>query len=115
MRYHLADIPLEIDPDTFRLGVTGHVEHPVSLSLAEIKALPGRDRDRGREPVLGQFPRLLRAAHGRRPAGQRCHGLRRWTGVPLKSVLDRAGVKAGAVQVTFDGMDGPVLPETRIS
>lgn len=39
-------------------------------------------------------------------------GCARWTGVPLKSVLDRAGVKPGAVQVTFDGMDGPVLPET---
>ena len=32
--------------------------------------------------------------------------------MPLKSLLDRAGIAPGAVQVSFDGMDGPVLPET---
>ena len=42
VRYHLADIPLEIDPEAFRLTVGGHVERPVALSLAELKALPGR-------------------------------------------------------------------------
>ena len=38
-------------------------------------------------------------------------GNARWTGVRLKDVLDRAGVKAGAVQVRFNGMDEPVVPE----
>ena len=33
-------------------------------------------------------------------------------GVPLKAVLDKAGVKAGAVEVAFTGFDGPVIPET---
>ncbi|MGC8170041.1 molybdopterin-dependent oxidoreductase, partial [Salmonella enterica] len=42
VRYHLADIPLEIDPEAFRLTVGGHVERPVALSLSELKALPGR-------------------------------------------------------------------------
>jgi hypothetical protein len=32
-----------------------------------------------------------------------------WTGVRLKDVLDRAGVKAGAVQVRFGGLDEPVV------
>lgn len=40
VRYHLADIPTEIDPDTFRLAVQGHVEAPVSLALADLKAMP---------------------------------------------------------------------------
>ncbi len=39
-------------------------------------------------------------------------GCARFTGVPLRMVLDKAGVKAGAVQVAFEGLDGPVLPET---
>ncbi len=39
-------------------------------------------------------------------------GCARWTGVPLKAVLDKAGVKAGAVEVAFTGLDGPVIPET---
>jgi DMSO/TMAO reductase YedYZ molybdopterin-dependent catalytic subunit len=38
-------------------------------------------------------------------------GNARWTGVTLKSVLDKAGIKAGAVQVRFNGMDEPVVPD----
>jgi len=38
-------------------------------------------------------------------------GNARWTGVRLKDVLDRAGVKAGAAQVRFNGMDEPVVAE----
>ena len=34
----------------------------------------------------------------------------RWTGIRLKDVLDRAGVKAGALQVRFGGLDEPVIP-----
>src|SRR5258707_5909183 len=33
-----------------------------------------------------------------------------WTGVRLKDVLDRAGVKTGAIQVRFGGLDEPVRP-----
>ncbi|TXN56327.1 molybdopterin-dependent oxidoreductase, partial [Methylobacterium sp. WL18] len=112
VRYHLADIPLEIDPDTFRLGIAGHVERPVSLSLAEIKALPGRTEIVAVNQCSGNSRGFFepRMAGGQLANG--AMGCARWTGVPLKSVLDRAGVKPGAVQVTFDGMDGPVLPET---
>ena len=39
-------------------------------------------------------------------------GNARWKGVPLKAVLDRAGVQAGAKQVVFGGMDGPVSDRT---
>jgi DMSO/TMAO reductase YedYZ molybdopterin-dependent catalytic subunit len=38
-------------------------------------------------------------------------GNARWTGVRLKDVLDRAGVKAGAVSVRFNGLDEPVMPD----
>jgi DMSO/TMAO reductase YedYZ molybdopterin-dependent catalytic subunit len=40
-------------------------------------------------------------------------GNARWTGVRLRDVLDRAGVKAGAVQVRFNGLDEPVVPDAR--
>jgi hypothetical protein len=39
-------------------------------------------------------------------------GNARWRGVPLKAVLDKAGVQSGARQVTFKGMDGPVTDKT---
>src|SRR6185437_16480009 len=38
VRYHLADIPLRIDPDAFRLSVQGKVDKPLSLPLAELKS-----------------------------------------------------------------------------
>jgi DMSO/TMAO reductase YedYZ molybdopterin-dependent catalytic subunit len=44
--------------------------------------------------------------------GNGAMGCARWTGVRLKDVLDRAGVKAGAVQVRFKGLDGGQLPAT---
>lgn len=34
-----------------------------------------------------------------------------WTGIRLKDVLDRAGVKSGAVQVRFTGLDQAVVPD----
>src|SRR6185295_19302998 len=40
--------------------------------------------------------------------GNGAMGNARWRGVPLKAVLDMAGVQQGARQVTFNGMDGPV-------
>ncbi|MDP4003845.1 molybdopterin-dependent oxidoreductase [Methylobacterium sp. NEAU K] len=112
VRYHLADIPLEIDPDAFRLEIKGHVERPVSLSLAEIKALPGQTEIVAVNQCSGNSRGFFepRMAGGQLANG--AMGCARWTGVPLKSALDRAGVKAGAVQVALDGMDGPVLPET---
>jgi hypothetical protein len=36
-------------------------------------------------------------------------GNARWTGVRLRDVLDRAGVKSGAVAVRFNGLDQPVV------
>ncbi|MCJ2118325.1 molybdopterin-dependent oxidoreductase [Methylobacterium sp. J-001] len=112
VRYHLADIPLEIDLEAFRLGVTGHVERPVSLALAEIKALPGRTEIVAVNQCSGNSRGFFEPRMAGGQLGNGAMGCARWTGVPLKSVLDRAGVKAGAEQVTFDGLDGPVLPET---
>ncbi len=42
-------------------------------------------------------------------------GNARWTGVRLKDVLERAGVKAGAVQVRFSGLDEPVVDDAPTS
>jgi DMSO/TMAO reductase YedYZ molybdopterin-dependent catalytic subunit len=37
--------------------------------------------------------------------------MRKWTGILVKDVLDRAGVRPGAVQVRFNGLDEPVVPD----
>ena len=40
VRYHLADVPYNLDPDTFTLEIKGKVDKPLKLSLADIKKLP---------------------------------------------------------------------------
>ncbi|HVZ08625.1 molybdopterin-dependent oxidoreductase [Rhodopila sp.] len=111
VRYHLANIPLEIDPDTFRLEVKGKVNTPLSLSLADLKAMESTEI-----VAVNQCSGNSRGFFEPRVAGGQlangAMGNARWKGVPLKAVLDKAGVQAGAVQVSFDGLDGPVLPET---
>ena len=43
VRYHLADLPLDIDPDKFTLEIKGKVDRPLQLSLKEIKKLRAVD------------------------------------------------------------------------
>ena len=112
VRYHLADIPLKIDPDAFRVTIQGKVETPLSLSVAELKA--------GFEPIeiaaVNQCAGNSRGFFEPRVAGGQigngAMGNARWKGTPLKAVLTKAGIQAGAVQVSFQGLDRPVLPET---
>ncbi|SFV12284.1 molybdopterin-dependent oxidoreductase [Methylobacterium sp. UNCCL125] len=112
VRYHLADIPTQIDPDAFRLDVKGHVDRPVSLSLTDLKGLFGPTEIVAVNQCSGNSRGFFepRMAGGQLANG--AMGCARWTGVPLKAVLDRVGVKAGAAEVAFEGLDGPVIPET---
>jgi len=112
VRYHLADIPTEIDRQAYRVAIQGHVERPLELSLADLKALPGQTEIAAVNQCSGNSRGFFepRIAGGQLANG--AMGCARWTGVPLKSALDKAGIKAGAVQVSFAGLDGPVLPET---
>ncbi|RZN26678.1 molybdopterin-dependent oxidoreductase [Bradyrhizobium sp. Leo121] len=111
VRYHLADIPLEIDPDTFSVEIKGKVAKPLKLSLAEIKKMPAIDL-----VAVNQCSGNSRGFSDPRVAGGQlangAMGNARWRGVPLKAVLDKAGVQQGAKQVTFGGLDGPVSDRT---
>jgi sulfite dehydrogenase len=40
VRYHLGDVPLDIDPDKFSVEVKGKLDKPTKLSLADIKKMP---------------------------------------------------------------------------
>jgi sulfite dehydrogenase (cytochrome) subunit A len=111
VRYHLADIPLNIDPNTFSLEIKGKVDKPGKLSLAAIKRMPATDI-----VAVNQCSGNSRGFFNPRVAGGQlgngAMGNARWRGVPLKTVLDAAGVQRGARQVTFNGMDGPVVDKT---
>jgi DMSO/TMAO reductase YedYZ molybdopterin-dependent catalytic subunit len=112
VRYHLADIPTSIDPDTYRLVVKGAVSKALSLSLSDLKSMPGQVEIVAVNECTGNSrgyssPRVFGAQLGNGAMGNA-----RWTGVSLKAVLALAGVKAGAKQVTFNGMDKPVMATT---
>lgn len=111
VRWHWAVIPTEIDVASFRLSVRGHVEKELSLSLKEIvEGLP-----RVELAAVNQCSGNSRGFSEPRVAGAQwangAMGNARWMGVKLKDVLDRAGVKPGAVAVRFAGLDDPVVAD----
>jgi sulfite dehydrogenase len=111
VRYHLADLPLNLDPDKFTLEIKGKVDHPLKLSLQEIRKLKAVDLVAVNEcSGNGRGFSNPRVAGGQ--LGNGAMGNARWHGVPLKTVLDKAGVQQGAKQVTFNGMDKPVMETT---
>jgi DMSO/TMAO reductase YedYZ molybdopterin-dependent catalytic subunit len=111
VRYHLAGLPFDIDPDTFALEVKGKVDKPLKLSLAALKQMPSTEIvavNQCSGNSRGFFePRVVGGQMGNGAMGNA-----RWKGVPLKAVLDRAGVQKGARQVTFNGLDGPIVDKT---
>jgi len=112
VRYHLANIPLSIDPHAYRLSIKGWVDTPLELSLRELQSLA--------EPIeviaVNQCSGNSRGFSVPRVFGAQlangAMGNARWLGIPLHKVLEKAGVKAGARQVSFDGLDKPILPST---
>jgi sulfite dehydrogenase (cytochrome) subunit A len=112
VRYHLADIPLSIDPETFRIEVKGKVERPLSLSLADLKSSFEPIEIVAVNQCSGNSRGFFEPRVGGGQLGNGAMGNARWRGVPLKAALDQAGVQAGSRQVTFNGLDEPVLPGT---
>ena len=82
-----------VDPATFKLKVSGLVERPKQLSLDDLKKL-------GTTELVAGFE-----CSGNRGPLQGLCGNGRWTGVPLKAVLDAAGVKAATREFVFFGAD----------
>jgi sulfite dehydrogenase (cytochrome) subunit A len=111
VRYHLADLPYNIDADTFSLEIKGKVDKPMKLSLADIRKMPSVEI-----VAVNQCSGNSRGLFTPRVAGGQlgngAMGNARWKGVSLKAVLDKAGVQAGAKQVMFAGMDSPVSDKT---
>ncbi|MGA2821624.1 MAG: molybdopterin-dependent oxidoreductase [Anaerolineales bacterium] len=73
---------------TYRLAVTGRVDHPLTLTYDELRCLP----------KVGVHCALV------------CLGTfvdyATWAGTPFESVLARAGVQSGAQSIVLVGADG---------
>jgi DMSO/TMAO reductase YedYZ molybdopterin-dependent catalytic subunit len=111
VRWHWALIPTDIDVDKFTLTVRGHVNQTLSLSLNDIlHGLPSVELS-----AVNQCSGNSRGFFQPRVSGGEwangAMGNALWKGVRLKDVLDKAGVKPGAVQVRFKGLEEPVVAD----
>ncbi len=79
----------EVNLDTWRLEVTGHVRKPSNLHRSQIIGLPSIERN-----VLLICPGFF-ANHGT------------WKGISIKELLRRVGAKDGVTHVTIGGPKGP--------
>jgi sulfane dehydrogenase subunit SoxC len=97
------DIP-EVDCEHWRLHVDGHVRRELELSLEEIRA-----RRVLRERVTIECAGNGRALLAPRPVSQpwlvEAVGTADWAGPPLRQLLEEAGLRPGAVEVQFTGLD----------
>jgi DMSO/TMAO reductase YedYZ molybdopterin-dependent catalytic subunit len=98
--------PVEVDPATWSLTVDGEVDRPLRVTLAELRAMPaasatcvlqcaGNGRGLQTPPVPG-----VQWKYG-------AVGNARWTGVRVRDLLERAGVRASAGHVHTFGSDTP--------
>src|SRR5262245_20628560 len=93
-----------LDPASWRLHVGGCVERPAEWSWDDLAALPERTVFATME-CAGNGRSFLQPRVAGVPWGAGAVGHAEWTGVPLRLLLQKAGVKPGAVEVLFEGHD----------
>ncbi len=82
-----------LDASTWKLTVTGMVDHELSLAYADLLAMPLHDEYVTIQCVSNEV-------------GGDLVGNARWTGVHLLDLLDRAGIQSGATQIVGRAFDG---------
>lgn len=81
-----------VDAERWRLKLHGLVEHPLELGLSDLMALPATTRTSTLICISNEV-------------GGHLVGNSDWTGVPLRDLLDMAGVKAGATEIVMRAAD----------
>jgi len=92
-RIDTALVVPQVDPETWRLRIHGMVNREVTVTFDELLAMP-------------MVERYVTLACVSNEVGGPLIGNARWLGVPVKDLLERAGVKAGADQVVQRSADG---------
>jgi DMSO/TMAO reductase YedYZ molybdopterin-dependent catalytic subunit len=94
----------EVDRATYQLRIDGAVKEPFSLSYDELQAMPSETRiailecaGNGRVFLVPQVP----GAQWELGAVSNAE----WTGVPLRTLLERAGLAEDACEIVFEGAD----------
>ena len=112
VRWHLENIPAEVDLNTFRLRVGGHVATELEFSVDDLRnkfepvSYVALNQCSGNSRGLFE-PHILGGQWGHGAMGNA-----RWTGVRLRDLLNAAKLRAGAMDVTFQGLDSAPNPAT---
>src|SRR4051812_25312856 len=97
--FYRVDTALQVPviaPDEWRLRIHGMVDREVTLTLADLLAYPTIERDITLTCVSNEV-------------GGDYAGNARWIGIPLATVLEEAGVQAGADQIVSRSIDGMTI------
>lgn len=92
-RIDTALVVPRVNPDEWRLTIDGMVKQPVTLTLADLLAMPTVEHD----------ATMLCVSN---PVGGDLVGSARWTGVKVADLLERAGPLAGSDMVLSTSVDG---------
>jgi DMSO/TMAO reductase YedYZ molybdopterin-dependent catalytic subunit len=102
----------------FGSGLQGRpdADHAVTFSYRQLRRLPRRTVTAAIE-CAGNGRRFYGDQQGTPAAGTAWSlggiGVARWTGVPLRAILERAGLTGAAVDVMPEGLDAPVVVNGR--
>ncbi len=110
VRWHISQIPTSVDLNEWRLKIGGNTEKELQLSMDDLKTKFEKVNYTAVIQCAGNSRSLFepRVAGGQWKNG--AMGNVAWTGARLRDILNRAGIKAGSVDVSFDGLDSPPLP-----
>jgi DMSO/TMAO reductase YedYZ molybdopterin-dependent catalytic subunit len=111
VRYHLSNIP-EVDAATWKLAVGGEgANRQTELTLDDLKKMPAVEVVAVNQ-CSGNRRGLFQPHVTGVEWGYGAMGCARWKGASLKDVLDKVGIKEEAIEIVFDGADGPVVEKT---
>jgi len=111
VRYHLSEIP-GVDAKTYKIAVGGDgASGQTEITFDELKNFPayevvavnqcsGNRRGLSKPHVPG-----VQWGHG-------AMGCARWKGARLKDLLDKVGLKKEAIEIAFNGAEGPAFDKT---
>lgn len=110
VRWHIANIPTYVDMKEWRLKIGGNVDKELQLSMDDLKGL-----EKISYTAVIQCAGNSRSLFEPRVAGgQWGHGAMgnvTWTGVRLRDIMQKAGIKAGSVDIAFNGLDSAPFPK----
>ncbi len=100
---------IDVDTETWRLTVEGDaVANPLEMSYQDIRTMPSRTLVSYLE-CAGNHRAMFNIVNGQEAQGTQWErgaiGNGEWTGVPLRDVLERAGISGDAVSVLMVGLD----------